>query len=91
MSVQLPGLPLLHTHDQPSFVLPSNPFGSLPKSTRPKRCIEQIMTGPRSKEFKKNVAEFERAARVAVADGGSSDRNIQDFVNEIIGHSRRSL
>nr|POE46559.1 udp-glycosyltransferase 74e2 [Quercus suber] len=55
------------------------------------RCIEQIMTGPRSKEFKKNVAEFERAARVAVADGGSSDRNIQDFVNEIIGHSRRSL
>jgi UDP-glucose:(indol-3-yl)acetate beta-D-glucosyltransferase len=31
MSVELPGLPLLHTEDLPSFVLPSNPFGSLPK------------------------------------------------------------
>jgi UDP-glucose:(indol-3-yl)acetate beta-D-glucosyltransferase len=31
MSVELPGLPLLHTEDLPSFVLPSNLFGSLPK------------------------------------------------------------
>ncbi|KAJ8766886.1 hypothetical protein K2173_009230 [Erythroxylum novogranatense] len=31
MSVQLPGLPLLLTEDLPSFVLPSNPFGSIPK------------------------------------------------------------
>ena len=55
------------------------------------RCIEEIMTGPRSEEFKKNVAEFKQAARAAVANGGSSDRNIQDFVDEIIGHSCRSL
>ncbi|XP_021602056.1 UDP-glycosyltransferase 84B1 [Manihot esculenta] len=31
MSVELPGLPLLRTEDLPSFVLPSNPFGSFPK------------------------------------------------------------
>jgi UDP-glucose:(indol-3-yl)acetate beta-D-glucosyltransferase len=31
MNVQLPGLPLLHTRDLPSFVLPSNPYGSFPK------------------------------------------------------------
>ncbi|RVW61402.1 UDP-glycosyltransferase 84B1 [Vitis vinifera] len=31
MSVELPGLPLLNTEDLPSFVLPSNPFGSFPK------------------------------------------------------------
>lgn len=31
ISVELPGLPLLLTQDLPSFVLPSNPFGSLPK------------------------------------------------------------
>lgn len=55
------------------------------------RCIEEIMTGPRSEEYKKNVEEFKRAAREAVADGGSSDRNIQDFVDEIIGHFRTSL
>ena len=45
------------------------------------RCIKEIMAGPRSEEFKKNVSEFKRAARLAVADGGSSDRNIQDFVD----------
>ena len=55
------------------------------------RCIEEIMAGPRSEEFKKNVSEFKRAARLAVADGGSSDRNIQDFVDEIIGNSPTSL
>jgi UDP-glucose:(indol-3-yl)acetate beta-D-glucosyltransferase len=31
MSVDLPGLPLLQIQDLPSFVLPSNTFGSLPK------------------------------------------------------------
>ncbi|KAJ6905879.1 hypothetical protein NC652_023588 [Populus alba x Populus x berolinensis] len=31
MSVELPGLPLLHTEDLPSYVLPSILFGSLPK------------------------------------------------------------
>ncbi|KAJ9159480.1 hypothetical protein P3X46_024987 [Hevea brasiliensis] len=31
MSVELPSLPLLLTEDLPSFVLPSNPFGSFPK------------------------------------------------------------
>ena len=55
------------------------------------RCIEEIMAGPRSEEFKKNVSEFKRVARLAVADGGSSDRNIQDFVDEIIGNSPTSL
>ncbi|KAJ7967525.1 Glycosyltransferase [Quillaja saponaria] len=31
MIVQLPGLPFLQTNELPSFVLPSNPFGSIPK------------------------------------------------------------
>ncbi|KAF9675857.1 hypothetical protein SADUNF_Sadunf09G0077100 [Salix dunnii] len=31
MSVELPGLPLLHAEDLPSLLLPSNPFGSLHK------------------------------------------------------------
>lgn len=53
------------------------------------RCVEEIMGGPRSKEYKHNAAELKRAAREAVADGGSSDSNIQLFVDEII--SNRSL
>ncbi|KAI3789262.1 hypothetical protein L2E82_02054 [Cichorium intybus] len=47
------------------------------------RCVEEIMTGSRSEEFRKNAAEFKRAAREAVADGGSSDKNIELFVNAI--------
>ena len=55
------------------------------------RCIKEIIVGPRSEEFKKIVAEFKWAAWVAVADGGSSGWNIQNFVDEIIENSRTSL
>lgn len=50
------------------------------------RCIEEVMSGPGSEEFKKNAAELKVAAREAVANGGSSDRNIQLFVDEIIAN-----
>ncbi|KAI7992726.1 UDP-glycosyltransferase 84B1 [Camellia lanceoleosa] len=126
MSVELPGLPLLNTEDLPSFVLPSNPFGSFPKlscglfqnmkkmkwvlansfhelesqaidsmfdihldgvvtNEEVDRRIEDVMCGPEAEEFRENAAELKVAARVAVADGGSSDRNIQLFVDEILG------
>lgn len=48
------------------------------------RAIEEIVAGPKSEELKRNAAELKRAAREAVADGGSSDRNIQTFVDEIL-------
>lgn len=51
------------------------------------RCVEVIMSGPKSEEFKKNAAELKTAAREALADGGSSDKNIQMFVNEMISSS----
>ncbi|KAK9287523.1 hypothetical protein L1049_015944 [Liquidambar formosana] len=51
------------------------------------RCIEEIIAGPRAEEFKKAAAELKQGAREAVAEGGSSDRNIQLFVDEIIGNS----
>ncbi|CAI9286881.1 unnamed protein product [Lactuca saligna] len=47
------------------------------------KCVEEIMTGPRSEEFRKNAAELKRAAYEAVADGGSSDKNIQLFVDVV--------
>ncbi|KAK2981109.1 hypothetical protein RJ640_021163 [Escallonia rubra] len=50
------------------------------------KCIQEIMSGPRSEEYKTNAAKLKEAAREAVADGGSSDRNIQLFVDEIIGN-----
>ncbi|KAK6916392.1 hypothetical protein RJ641_019253, partial [Dillenia turbinata] len=195
MSVELPGLPLLHTHDLPSFVLPSNPFGSFPKmfsnmfqslnkfkwvlgnsfhelekavidsmeelhpikpvgplvpprllgedprldigiemwksedtciewlnqqnpnsvtyisfgsisvlsskhmeniavsiknskcvltSEEIESCIKEMTSGSRGEEIRKKALELKQAARDAVAEGGTSDRNIQAFVNEII-------
>ncbi|CAI9286880.1 unnamed protein product [Lactuca saligna] len=47
------------------------------------RCMEEVLSGPRSEEFRKNGAELKRAAREAVADGGSSDKNIQLFVDAV--------
>lgn len=50
------------------------------------KCIREILGGPKSEEFKKNAAALKQAAREATASGGSSDRNIQLFVNEIAGN-----
>ncbi|KAL4588666.1 hypothetical protein LXL04_001558 [Taraxacum kok-saghyz] len=47
------------------------------------KCVEEIMSGPRSEEFRKNAADLKRAANEAVADGGSSDKNIQLFVDAV--------
>ncbi|KAK6253494.1 hypothetical protein QUC31_015214 [Theobroma cacao] len=144
MRIELPGLPLLHSHDLPSFVLPTNPFRSFPRllsdmfqnmkrhkwvlansffelekevidsmaelcpiqpvgplvglrlqpgadgligNEDVENCIKQILRGPKSEDLQKNAAVLKQAAREAVASGGSSDRNIQLLVNEIVGSS----
>jgi UDP-glucose:(indol-3-yl)acetate beta-D-glucosyltransferase len=46
------------------------------------KCIEEVMT---SDEIKNKATELKKAAEEAMADGGSSDRNIQRFVDEIVG------
>ncbi|KAJ9537991.1 hypothetical protein OSB04_030724 [Centaurea solstitialis] len=51
------------------------------------RCVEEVMGG---RKFKEKAEELKMAAREAVADGGSSDKNIQMFVNEIICSSSSS-
>ncbi|KAL4588670.1 hypothetical protein LXL04_001563 [Taraxacum kok-saghyz] len=51
------------------------------------RCVEEILSGPRSVESRKNGAELKRAAREAVADGGTSDDNIQLFVDIVSSSS----
>ncbi|GAB2219820.1 hypothetical protein Droror1_Dr00007457 [Drosera rotundifolia] len=51
-------------------------------------CLREATTGPKAEERKKNALKWKKAAEDAVADGGSSDRNIQAFVEEA---QRRSL
>ncbi|XP_050209236.1 UDP-glycosyltransferase 84B2-like [Mercurialis annua] len=47
-------------------------------------CIGEIMNGPNSKVLRSNAKGLKQAAREAAGNGGSSDRNIQLFVDEII-------
>jgi UDP-glucose:(indol-3-yl)acetate beta-D-glucosyltransferase len=53
------------------------------ESEEVERAIDEIVGGERFDVFNKNAVELKLAAREAVADGGSSDRNIQLFVDEI--------
>nr|AUR26626.1 UDP-glucosyltransferase 84K1 [Centella asiatica] len=50
-----------------------------------KKCMQEVMEGATAEEYKKNAAELKLAARAAVADGGSSDRNIRWFIDEVMG------
>ncbi|XP_010530731.1 PREDICTED: UDP-glycosyltransferase 84B2-like [Tarenaya hassleriana] len=51
------------------------------------RCIGDVMFGPKSELLKRRCLELKLATKTAVSDGGSSDNNIQMFVDEIIAGS----
>ncbi|XP_072963742.1 gallate 1-beta-glucosyltransferase 84A24-like [Typha angustifolia] len=48
-------------------------------------CVEEVMVGEEAEAIKKRAAEWKKAAGKAIAEGGSSDANIQAFVDEIRG------
>ncbi|KAK9222820.1 hypothetical protein WN944_011259 [Citrus x changshan-huyou] len=52
-------------------------------------CINEILEGERGKEIKQNADKWRNFAKEAVAKGGSSDKNIDDFVANLI--SSKSL
>nr|K7NBW3.1 RecName: Full=Mogroside IE synthase; AltName: Full=UDP-glycosyltransferase 74AC1 [Siraitia grosvenorii]AEM42999.1 UDP-glucosyltransferase [Siraitia grosvenorii]6L8Z_A Chain A, Glycosyltransferase [Siraitia grosvenorii]6L90_A Chain A, Glycosyltransferase [Siraitia grosvenorii] len=43
-------------------------------------CIWEVMEGERASEFKSNSMEWKKWAKEAVDEGGSSDKNIEEFV-----------
>ncbi|XVF01336.1 hypothetical protein REPUB_Repub04eG0079000 [Reevesia pubescens] len=47
------------------------------------KCLLEATVGPKAAEMKKNALKWKAEAEAAVADGGSSDRNIQAFIDEI--------
>ena len=53
-----------------------------------KKCLELVMGGgERGQEVRSNAKKWKDLAREAVKDGGSSDKNLKNFVDEIIqGH-----
>nr|GEZ09957.1 limonoid UDP-glucosyltransferase [Tanacetum cinerariifolium] len=46
-------------------------------------CLREATSGLKATELKKNALNWKKAAEEAVAEGGSSDRNIQQFVDEV--------
>ncbi|XP_031277557.1 flavonol 7-O-beta-glucosyltransferase UGT74F1-like [Pistacia vera] len=54
-----------------------------------KRCIEEIMDGERSEEFKRNASKWREFAKKTVSVGGSSDRNIDEFVMKMMKGERK--
>ena len=47
------------------------------------KCLEEAMFGPRSQELKNNALRWKAAAEAAVAEGGSSSRNLEAFVEDV--------
>ena len=47
------------------------------------KCLREAMIGEKAAELKRNALKWKNAAEKAVAEGGSSDRNLLDFVDEI--------
>ncbi|KAE8718293.1 UDP-glycosyltransferase 74E1 [Hibiscus syriacus] len=47
------------------------------------RCVREVMEGERSLDIKRNSEKWRKLAIDAVDDGGSSDKNIEEFVAKI--------
>lgn len=47
-------------------------------------CIEEIMDGPQAVNIRAKAVVWKAMPRGGVADGGSSDRNIQEFIGDIV-------
>ncbi|GLT64025.1 hypothetical protein SLA2020_365420 [Shorea laevis] len=56
----------------------------LVKREAAEHCIREIMEGERGKEIKKNALKWRKLAKETVDEGGSSDKNIEEFVAKLI-------
>ncbi|XP_058094339.1 UDP-glycosyltransferase 74B1 [Magnolia sinica] len=54
-------------------------------------CIREVIHGERGKEIKKNSRKWRELAKEAVDEGGSSDKNIDEFVSMLCGGNRSTL
>ncbi|EEF43595.1 gallate 1-beta-glucosyltransferase 84A24 [Ricinus communis] len=48
-----------------------------------KKCLLEATVGPKAAEIRQNALKWKEAAEAAVAEGGSSDMNMQGFVDKI--------
>ncbi|WCJ21863.1 UDP-Glycosyltransferase superfamily protein [Euphorbia peplus] len=58
--------------------------GKLVKKEEIERCIKEVMEGEKGEEIRKNSEKWKELANEAIDEGGSSDKNIQDFVAKLM-------
>ncbi|KAL5702824.1 hypothetical protein ACHQM5_027990 [Ranunculus cassubicifolius] len=47
------------------------------------RCLEEVMDAETGEELRSNAKKWKEAARAAMSEGGSSDRNLRTFLDEV--------
>lgn len=47
-------------------------------------CLREVMEGEKGKEMKRNTERWKELAKEAMGEGGSSDKNIEEFVATIL-------
>lgn len=47
------------------------------------RCIKEVIESEKGKELKRNAMKWKELAKEAMSDGGSSDRNIEQFASTL--------
>ncbi|KAF9602470.1 hypothetical protein IFM89_028021 [Coptis chinensis] len=47
-------------------------------------CIRQVTEGEKSAEIKKNAIKWRKLAKEAMDEGGSSDKNFDEFADKLI-------
>lgn len=60
-----------------------NQSGIVPKDEI-ELCIREVMEGEKGKDIKKSSLKWRELAKEAVDEGGSSDKNIEEFVAELL-------
>ncbi|KAJ8755363.1 hypothetical protein K2173_019161 [Erythroxylum novogranatense] len=55
------------------------------------RCIRQVMEGEGSNEFRRNSEKLNEMARNALDEGGSSDKNIDEFISSLHATPKPSI
>ncbi|KAK4717627.1 hypothetical protein R3W88_015965 [Solanum pinnatisectum] len=50
-------------------------------------CIKEVMEGERGKEIRKNATKWREVTKKAMDEGGSSDRNINEFIAKLVNAS----
>ncbi|KAH7550419.1 hypothetical protein ACOSP7_024262 [Xanthoceras sorbifolium] len=56
-----------------------------------KKCIEEVMEGEKCKEIKRNADKWRDFAKKAVGVGGSSDGNIDEFIEKMMKRERKKI